>query len=61
MKAAQNEKAVVQQIEGEELKQHEERDISEKYVRSVFKLQPRIQTAELKDQRMDVLNEYLSD
>ena len=61
MKAAQNEKAVVQQIESEELKQHEERDISEKYVRNVFKVQPRNQSADLKDQRMDVLNEYLSD
>lgn len=50
------EKQLLQQVEQEELKQAEEKGISEQYVRSLFKLKQGT-----REQRMDLLSEYLQD
>jgi uncharacterized protein YneF (UPF0154 family) len=48
-------------IEAEEEKQAENRVITEEYVRKLFKNIPKNESEQQKQQRMELLNEYLSD
>jgi hypothetical protein len=61
VKTEQNEKCFRAKVEAHEEEEKEKRKISEEFIRKVFKNAKRSDTEDMKERRLELLNEFLSD